>query len=202
MLRERPTPPIFQFNKILGSLVKNKHYQINLAFSVLAGILKIGYHPDTITFNTPLVARLRKHCTFMTKWQLKDLSWTKLDKQELRRIEGRLIKPDEGISPNVVTYNVLIYVVTKAARARHHASQGSESQCKCLAHLLSLICVDLLCLFFLCIFLAFTKMDKLKTNKVADTFLCLSGLYIKLYLFWMEANVGSHVVLDLLDKLL
>ncbi|KAH1086254.1 hypothetical protein AAZV13_07G093800 [Glycine max] len=78
MLRERPTPPIFQFNKILGSLVKNKHYQINLAFSVLAGILKIGYHPDTITFNTPLVARLRKHCTFMTKWQLKDLSWTKL----------------------------------------------------------------------------------------------------------------------------
>ncbi|KAG4385735.1 hypothetical protein GLYMA_12G156532v4 [Glycine max] len=26
MLRECPTPPIFQFNKILGSLVKNKHY--------------------------------------------------------------------------------------------------------------------------------------------------------------------------------
>ncbi|KAG4980733.1 hypothetical protein JHK82_033981 [Glycine max] len=84
MLRECPTPPIFQFNKILGSLklqfpgivsfniVINCFChlrQINLAFFVLADILKIGYHPNTITFNTSLV----------------------------------------GISPNVVIYNALIY---------------------------------------------------------------------------------------------
>ncbi|KAG4400659.1 hypothetical protein GLYMA_07G104101v4 [Glycine max] len=50
--------------------------------------------------------------------------------------------------------------------------------------------VDLLCLFFLCIFLAFTKMDKLKTNKVADTFLVshcgiTSWSFLKDYdIFW------------------
>jgi len=58
----------------------------------------------------------------------------------------------KGINPYVCTFNRLVdafgkegkmkevrNVLFKAARAIHHASQGSESQCKCLAQLLSQI---------------------------------------------------------------
>lgn len=85
MLCMRHTPPIIQFGKILGSIMKMKHYptvvflskqmelkaivpnlvtlnilincfchlgQINLTFSVLSKILKLGYQPNTITLTT------------------------------------------------------------------------------------------------------------------------------------------------------
>ncbi|KRH48603.1 hypothetical protein GLYMA_07G100300v4 [Glycine max] len=120
MLCMRHTPPIIQFGKILGSIMKMKHYptvvflskqmelkaivpnlvtlnilincfchlgQINLTFSVLSKILKLGYQPNTITLTTFA-------CNIFSEM------------------------PVKGISANVVTYNTLIHGFCKEGKMK------------------------------------------------------------------------------------
>ncbi|KAL5173797.1 putative pentatricopeptide repeat-containing protein, mitochondrial [Glycine soja] len=114
--------------------------QITLSFSVLATILKRGYHPDVITLTTLikglcLRGEVKKALKFhddvvALEFQLDRISYgtlinglckigeTKAAIQLMRNLEERSIKPDVEIQPDMYTYTILIDGLCKGGRLK------------------------------------------------------------------------------------
>ncbi|KAG5022169.1 hypothetical protein JHK85_018511 [Glycine max] len=121
MLCMRHTPPIIQFGKILGSIMKMKHYPTVVFLSKQMELKAIV--PNLVTLNILIncfchLGQINLTFSVTLINGVCKIGETRAAIELLRMIDGGLTEPDVGISANVVTYNTLIHGFCKEGKMK------------------------------------------------------------------------------------